>query len=72
MNKGILVGIIALIAIVAAGYWLMQFASTVPGSIAPGTMLPDTTSSINADLNQINVEGSDADFMDIEKDLQSL
>lgn len=75
MNKGIIIGIIALVVVIIVGYMLMQSASTVPGPIAPAAMpstVTDTTGSINAELNQINIDDGDADFMDIDKDLQSL
>ena len=69
MNKNILIGIVV-IAVILVGVWifLQQGTETQQESQAPA----DTTSSIQADLDALDLGDVDAEFESIDQDLNSL
>ncbi len=78
MNKNLIIGIILLV-IVVLGVWFVVLAPVTPAPVMPGLIVPantesqtDTTSSIDTELNTINIENVDGDFQDVKGDIQSL
>lgn len=67
-NKGVLVGLIVVLAALILGYWWWQSREVrkveVPAS--------DETSVINSDLEGININGLDEEFQSIDADLEQL
>ena len=79
MNKNLIVGIILLVVVVLLGVWFIVLAPATPASVEPGLIAPanteshtDTTSSIDAELEAINIENIDGDFESVGVDIQSL
>ncbi|MEK7636370.1 MAG: hypothetical protein AAB362_01680 [Patescibacteria group bacterium] len=79
MNKNLIIGIILLVVVILLGAWFMMFAPSTQVPLAPDSIAPantelqtDTTSSIDAELNAINIENIDGDFQDVNTDIQGL
>jgi hypothetical protein len=76
MNKNIYIAIGVIVVILVAGFfWMKQ--SEAPTAQAPGlesnvASTADTTEAIDADISSIDLGSPDADFGDIDKDINSL
>ncbi|MDP2637197.1 MAG: hypothetical protein Q8P03_01130 [bacterium] len=70
MNKNILIGIVIIAAVVLVGVWMFsqQGTETQQESEAPA----DTTGSIQADLDALDLGDLDAEFESIDQDLNDL
>lgn len=74
MNKIITV-IIAAIIVILLAVWAFLFwkpAKTTPEPLNQQTLAVDSTTSIDKDLQAIEVENLDADFGEFDKDIESL
>ncbi|TSC90605.1 MAG: hypothetical protein G01um10142_352 [Parcubacteria group bacterium Gr01-1014_2] len=74
MPKTLLI-IVIIVALAVVGYWFWQSRIQEPGSGLP--KIPqvsdeDTTKQINQDLDQINLGDIDAEFKNIDVDLNNL
>lgn len=74
MNKNILIVIVVVAVLVLAGVWFWSRQSSAPSQTQqPLTQeSSDTTASINADLNALDLGDVDKEFQDIDTDLNSL
>lgn len=77
MNTKVIILVIVLILVLVGLLWwfpitprkVIPSPSTTTSEVAPAE---DTTATINKDLGNIQLDKVDADFKDVDKDLQSL
>lgn len=74
MNKNILIVIVVIAALVLAGVWFWSRQSSAPSQTQqPTSQEPsDTTGSIQADLESLDLGDVDKEFQVIDADLNSL
>lgn len=70
MNKNLII-LAAVVVLIALGVWLWQ-SSYQPRTTTTSPTTEDTTTAIDADLSNINVESDTQDFTGIDADIQSL
>ena len=71
MNKNLII-LVVIIVLIALGVWYWNPSSYQPSTTATAPTAEDTTTAIDADLSNINVESGDQDFTDVDADLQTL
>ncbi|MEK7149356.1 MAG: hypothetical protein AAB796_03070 [Patescibacteria group bacterium] len=71
MNKNLII-LVVIIVLIALGVWYWNSSLYQPSTTATAPTTEDTTTAIDADLSNINVESGDQDFKDIDTDLQTL
>lgn len=78
MNKGIIIGIAVLLIVIAAGYWFMMSSAPVTPTQIPANTADapfsasDEPETISQDLESVDIGNVENDFIDVDKDLQSL
>ena len=71
MNKNLII-LVVIIVLIALGVWYWNSSLYHPSTTATAPTTEDTTTAIDSDLSNINVESGDQDFKDIDTDLQTL
>lgn len=71
MNKNLIM-LIIVIVLAALSVWFLQSPYYQSSMTATAPTTDDTTTAIDADLSNINVEFGEQDFTDIDADLQTL
>lgn len=77
----VIISVIIALLLISSGIWLylkkqdskpMPYANEEPSFPVPPQIIQDTTSAINNDLNNINIESIDDSFKEIDADLNNL